>query len=255
MVVEVALDLLGLHLGRKGEGVHQELTEGGRRLGFLVENVGDVIGHALQHLKDLLDRTLQSLDVGVQHLAAVLAVARTSDEFQAALLGVAVLDLVRDGDEEAAVGGALRSHADRGADVGVCGDVLAGDGRDGEVDCGVRPGALALLRVEVLDQGGEGVELVASGVPANEDLLGRGLLVQLQHALLVVHVDLDLLGGLGVGHGVAVLDLDLGAILRPRAQKGSDNALLVCGSPAGVVEDAEKRLGLDGDGAGRSGRG
>jgi hypothetical protein len=58
-----------------------------------------------------------------------------------------------------------------------------------------------------------------------------------------------------VGHGVAILDLDLGAILRARAQEGSNHALLVCGPPAGVVEDAEQRLGLDGDGAGRGGRG
>ena len=255
MVVEVALDLLGLHLGCQSKGVHEELTKSGRGLGLLVEHVGDVVGDAFQHFQDLLDRTLQSLDVGVQQLAAVLAVARASNELQTALLGVAVLDLVRDGDEQAAVGGALRGHADRGADVGVCGDVLAGDGRDGKVDGGVRPGALALLRVEVLDQGGEGVELVARGVPADQDLLGRGLLVELQHALLVVHVDLDLLGGLGVGHGVAVLDLDLGAILRARTQEGSNHALLVCGPPAGVVEDAEQRLGLDGDGAGRGGGG
>jgi hypothetical protein len=50
-----------------------------------------------------------------------------------------------------------------------------------------------------------------------------------------------------VGHGVAVLDLDLGAIFRPRAQKSSNHALLVSGSPRSVVEDAEQSLGLDGD--------
>jgi hypothetical protein len=58
-----------------------------------------------------------------------------------------------------------------------------------------------------------------------------------------------------VGHGVAVLDLDLSAILGPRAQKCTDHALLVCRSPRGMVEDAEESLGLDGDGAGRSGGG
>jgi hypothetical protein len=58
-----------------------------------------------------------------------------------------------------------------------------------------------------------------------------------------------------VGHGVAVLDLDLSAILGPRAQKSTDHALLVCRSPRGMVEDAEESLGLDGNGARRSGGG
>ena len=67
------------------------------------------------------------------------------------------------------------------------------------VDGGVGPGAVALLAVEVLDEGREGVEVGAGGIPAHKDFAGVGAQVQGEHLLLVVHVDLDLLGRLGVG--------------------------------------------------------
>ena len=70
--------------------------------------------------------------------------------------------------------------------------------------------------------------------------------MEAEHALLVVHVDFDLLLGLGVRDGVAVADLDFGAIFTAGAEKGADDALLVGGTARGVVEDAEECLRLDG---------
>lgn len=213
VVVEVALDVLGVDLGGEAQSVHEELAEGRRGLGLLVDHVVNVGGDALEHLEDVGDGALESLEIGDDGLRAVLAVLGRRDELQAGLLGLAVLELVRDGDEEARVGGALGSHADGGADVGAALDLLAGLGADRQVDGRVGPGAVALLAVEVLDEGGEGVEVAAGGIPADEDLAGVGAQVQLQHLLLVVHVDLDLLGRLRVRHGIAVADLDLGAVL------------------------------------------
>jgi hypothetical protein len=66
--------------------------------------------------------------------------------------------------------------------------------------------------------------------------------MQGQHLLLVVHVDLDLLGRLGVGDGIAVADLDLGAVFAAGSQKGADDALLVGGAAEGVVKDGEDSL-------------
>tara|TARA_R110002003_G_scaffold46_10_gene3806 strand:+ start:15359 stop:15529 length:171 start_codon:yes stop_codon:yes gene_type:complete len=54
--------------------------------------------------------------------------------------------------------------------------------------------------------------------------------------LLIVHVYLDLLGGFGVGDGVAVADLDFGAILAAGSEKGANNTFLVSGAAEGVVE-------------------
>lgn len=119
----------------------------------------------------------------------------------------------------------------------------------------VREGALALLGVEVLNEGGEGVELVACRIPADQNLLGSGLQVQLEHALLVVHVDFDLLCGLGVGHCIAVSDLDFGAIFASRSQKSTNDTLLVFRTARGVVENREEGLRLDVDGDRRGGRG
>lgn len=110
------------------------------------------------------------------------------------------------------------------------------------MDGGVWPCAVALLAVEVLDEGGEGVEVAAGGVPADEDLAGVGAEVQGEHLLLVVHVDLDLLGRLGVGDGIAVADLDFGAIFAAGAEEGADDALLVGRAAQRVVEDGEDGL-------------
>ena len=159
------------------------------------------------------DGALELVEVGGDGLGAVLGVLGRRDELEAGALGVAVLELVGHGDEEARVGGALCGDANGGGNVGARLNLLAGLGADRQVDGGVGPCAVALLRVEVLDEGGEGVEVGAGGIPADEDLAGVCAQVQGEHVLLVVHVDLDLLGRLGVGDGIAVADLDLGAVL------------------------------------------
>jgi hypothetical protein len=112
------------------------------------------------------------------------------------------------------------------------------------MDGRVWPCAVALLAVEVLDEGGEGVEVAAGGVPADEDLAGVCAEVQGEHLLLVVHVDLDLLGCLGVGDGIAVADLDFGAVFAAGAEEGADDAFLLGGAAEGVVEDGEDGLVL-----------
>jgi hypothetical protein len=188
------------------------------------------------------DGGLQLVEVGRNLLCPVLAVLGSRDELEARPLGVTVLDLVGHGDEQARVGGALRSDTNGGGDVRPRLDLLAGLCGHSQVDCGVGPCAVALLAVEVLDEGGEGVEVAAGGVPADEDLAGVGAEVQGQHLLLVVHVDLDLLGRLGVGDGIAVADLDLGAVFAAGSQQGADDALLVGGAAEGVVEDGEDSL-------------
>jgi hypothetical protein len=66
--------------------------------------------------------------------------------------------------------------------------------------------------------------------------------VQGEHLLLVVHVDLDLLGRLGVGDGIAVADFNLGAVFAAGSEERADNALLVGGAAEGVVEDGEDSL-------------
>lgn len=240
--VQVALNVCSIDLGSKGQGVHEELAECARRLCLLVQHVVDVIRHALEQLQDLLRRALQGLNVRQHDLAPVLAVLGARNQLQATLLRLAVLDVVGNGDEGAAVGGALGGDANRGRNVGTGLDVLAGDVGDGQVNGGVWPGALALLRVKVLDEGGEGVELGAGRVPADEHLARVGAQVQRQHLLLVVHVDLDLLLRLRVRHGVAVADLNFGAILAAYTQQSSDDALLFGIAAKRVVEDGEEGL-------------
>lgn len=110
------------------------------------------------------------------------------------------------------------------------------------MDSRVRPCAVALLAVEILDKGGEGVEIAARGVPTDEDFAGVRPQVQRQHLLLVVHIYLDLLGRLSVGDGIAVADFDLGAILTAGAEKCSYHAFLVGGAAQRVVEDGENGL-------------
>jgi hypothetical protein len=110
------------------------------------------------------------------------------------------------------------------------------------MDCGVGPGSVALLAVEVLDKGGESVELAACRIPAYKNFTGVCAEVEGQHLLLVIHVDLDLLGGLCVGDGIAVADLDFGTVFAARSQEGADDALLVGWPAEGVVEDGEDGL-------------
>jgi hypothetical protein len=190
----------------------------------------------------VLHGALQRVQVGHDLLRAVLAVLCRRNELQSGFLRLAVLDLVGHGDEQARVGSALRRHANGRRDVCPRLDVLAGDGGYCEMHGGVRPCAVALLAVEVLDEGGEGVEVAAGRVPADKDLAGVRAQVQGEHLLLVVHVDLDLLGRLRVGDGVAVADLDLGAVFAAGAEEGADDALLVGGAAQRVVEYGEDGL-------------
>lgn len=106
----------------------------------------------------------------------------------------------------------------------------------------MRPCAIALLAVEVLNKGGEGVEVAAGRIPANEDLAGVGAQMQGQHLLLVVHVYLDLLGCLCVGDGIAVADLDLGAVFAAGSEQRANDALLVGGAAEGMVKYREDGL-------------
>lgn len=251
--IQVTLDILSVDLGSQRKSVHEELTQSRAGLGLLVQNVADVVGDTLNHLENLLDGALQRLNVGLQHLRTVLSVLCARDQLETAAVSLAVLDLVGNGNEQAAVGSALSGNTNGSRDVGLGLDVLSGNGGDSQVNGGVGPGAVALLAVEVLDEGGEGVQVGRGGIPAEEDLLGVCAEVQLQHLLLVVHVNLNLFLGLGVGNGVAVADLDFGSIFRANTEKGADNALLVLGSAERVVEDCENGLGLDAD-VQRSGR-
>jgi hypothetical protein len=66
--------------------------------------------------------------------------------------------------------------------------------------------------------------------------------VQGEHLLLVVHVDLDLLGRLGVGDGIAVADLDLGAVFAAGTEQGANDTFLFGGAAEGMVEDGEDGL-------------
>jgi hypothetical protein len=110
------------------------------------------------------------------------------------------------------------------------------------MDCGVWPCSVALLAVEVLDEGGESVQVAAGRVPANEDFAGVCAEVEGKHLLLVVHIDLNLLGGLSVGDGIAVADLDLSAVFAAGAEEGANDAFLLSGAAEGVVEDGEDGL-------------
>jgi hypothetical protein len=106
----------------------------------------------------------------------------------------------------------------------------------------VWPCAVALLAVEVLDEGGEGVQVAAGRVPAHEDFAGVCAEVEGKHLLLVVHIDFNLLGCLGMGDGIAVADLDFCAIFAAGAEEGADDAFLFGGTAEGVVEDGEDSL-------------
>ena len=252
--IQVTLDVLSVDLGSQRKSVHQELSQSRARLGLLVQNVADVVRDTLNHLENLLDGALQRLNIGLQHLRTVLSVLCARDQLETAAVSLAVLDLVGNGNEQAAVGSALGGDTNGSRDVGLGLNVLSRYSGDSQVNGGVGPGAVALLAVEVLDEGGEGVQVGRGGIPAEENFLGVCAEVQLQHLLLVVHVDLDLLLGLGVGNGVAVADLDFSSIFRADTEKSADNALLVLGSAERVVEDCENGLGLDADVQGR-GRG
>lgn len=110
------------------------------------------------------------------------------------------------------------------------------------MDCRVWPCTVALLAVEILDEGRESVQVAAGCIPTDEDLPRVCAEVQGQHLLLVVHVDFDLLGGLGVGDGIAIADFDLGAIFAAGSEECANNAFLVGWAAEGVVEYGEDGL-------------
>ena len=192
----------------------------------------------------MLDGALERLNIGDDWGAAVLGVLGGGDELQARLLGLVVLDLVRDWDEEAGLCGALDVDADWSGNIGLGDDALASLSGDGQVDGWVWEGACLGAGEEVLDQGGVVVELETGGVPSEEDLAWVRLHVKGEHVLLVLDVDLDLLLGLGVVDGEAVLDLDLHPILRAGTEDGSNDAVAGWVATGGMVQDAEDDLGF-----------
>lgn len=159
------------------------------------------------------------------------------DGFDPRAVRVAVVHRVRDGEEGGGVCGAFGRHADGGGDVGSYLDVRAWLGGDGKVHGRVGKGAFALAGVVVLDQGGEGVEFGGGGIPADQNLFGAGSQVQGEHALLVLHVDFDLVGGFGVADCEGGVNGDAGVVaVRSGAEKGADDTGLVGRSAHGVVE-------------------
>lgn len=213
--IQVLLNIGRLHLRSQSESVQQELTHGGGSGGLLVDHRLNVARHPVDHAQNLLNGTLQSLNISSDASRALLSVLGIGNGLQTTLVGLAVSELVRDGDEGGAVGSTLGGDTNGGGDVGAGLEVLASLGGHCKVNGGVRPCAVALAAVEVLDQGGEGVELGGSGVPADQHLARVGLEVQGQHLLVVLHIDLDLVLGLGVAHGEGGAHFDLTSILGP----------------------------------------
>ena len=80
--VQIALNIGGIDLGCQAEGVHQELTQRGRGLCLLVEDVVDVVRDALEHVQDVLDGALELVEVGTNLLCPALVVLGGRDELQ-----------------------------------------------------------------------------------------------------------------------------------------------------------------------------
>ena len=168
---QITLHVAGLHLGRQTERIHEELAERDARGRLLVKHVADIAANAVDESHDMSHRALQRVEVG-RHLGRALrGILRCSTHsLESGPVCVAVPNLVRHGDEEARVAGALRRHTNRRRDVRAAVDGQAGRRGHGQMNSRMRPGAVALLAVEVLDEGGECVELGAGGVPAHEHL-------------------------------------------------------------------------------------
>lgn len=245
VVVKVVLNLCGVHLGRERQGVHQVLAEGVVGLLLLIEDAVNPLADALDEVGALLNGAGQALNVRNDGGDAVLGVLGHGDGLEGATLGVTVHQLVGHLDEEAALGGALGIDGDRGGNVAAGLDVGGRVGADGQVDGGVGEGAGVRGGEEVLDQGGEGVELVRSSVPTQKGFARGGLEGEGEHVLLVVDVHLDLVLVLGVRDGEAGANLNLGAIFGAGADEGADNAGrlgIADVSSNGMVEDGEDGL-------------
>ncbi|KAJ6440420.1 hypothetical protein O9K51_06210 [Purpureocillium lavendulum] len=244
VVVEVVLDLRRVDLGGQGQRAHKVLSEGVVGLLVLVQDAIDPLAHPVEEVQGLVDRPAEALDRG----SPGLVVLRARDGLEGVPLGVTVEHLVGHLDEEAAVGGALSVDGHGGADVASRLDVLAGLGRNRQVNGGVGERARLGAGEEVLDKGAEAVELVGRGVPAEQGLAGVGFQGQGEHVLLVLDVDLDLVLLLGVRDGEAGADLDLGSIFGSGADQGADDSgglgILVDVPSHGVVEDGEDGLSM-----------
>lgn len=242
MNIQVALNVSRLNLGGKSKSVEEELAHSGGGGGFLVDHRLDVAGDTVDHGDNLLNSALERIDVGGNGSGTVLSVLGVGDRLETALIGLGVAELVGNGDESGAVGSALGGDTNGSGDISPGLEVLAGLSGDSQVDSGVRPCAIALAAVEVLDEGGEGVELGGSGVPANQNLAGVGLQVEGEHLLVIFHVDLDLVLSLGVADGEGGSDLNLASILGSCSQQSTDDALLIGIAAERVVENGENGL-------------
>jgi hypothetical protein len=218
------------------------LAHSGGSGGLLVDDRLNVAGDAVNHGEDLLNGALERVNVGSDGGGTVLSILGVGDRLETALVGLTVAELVGNGDEGGTVGGALGGDTNGGGNVGAGLEVLAGLSGDSQVDSGVRPCAIALAAVEVLDEGGESVELGSSGVPANQDLAGVGLQVESEHLLVVFHIDFDLVLSLGVADGEGGSDLNLTSILGSCSQQCTDDALLIGIAAERVVENGENGL-------------
>jgi hypothetical protein len=240
--VQVALNVGGLDLGGQGKSVKQELAHGGGSGSLLINDRLNVTRNTVNHRDDFLNRTLQRLNVRGNASGALLGILGVGNGLETALVGLAVSELVGDGNEGGAVGSTLSGNTHGGGNVGAGLEVLSRLGGNSQVDSGVRPCAVTLAAVKVLDQGGEGVELGRGGVPTDEDLAGVGLQVQGEHLLVVLHVDFDLVLGFRVAHGERGAHLNLTSIFRSRSEQSSNNTFLVGVAAKRVVEDREDGL-------------
>lgn len=168
-----------------------------------VKNTVDPLACSVKKADSLLDRSSKTLDIGDERGCSGLGVLCAGDGLESASVGVTIEDLVRDLDEEAAVGSTLSVDSNGSADVASRLNILARLGRDGHVNSGVGESAGVRAAEEVLDEGAEAVELVRSGVPAEQGLATVGLEGQGKHVFLVLDIDLDLVLLLGVGDGKA----------------------------------------------------
>lgn len=224
MVVEVVLDGRRVNLGGEGQIVHQVLAQGLIGVALLVQNLAHIPTRPLQQVLGLGQSCGQRLDVGDKRRGAVLVVGGASDSLEGGAVSVAGRKLVRNLNEETRLGSALRVDGGGRGDVALGFDVFARLGGDGQVHGWV--GKRARLRggEEVLDEGGEGVELERGGIPAQQGLAGRGLEREGQHRPLVLHVHFDLVLILDVRNREAVSYLNLRAVLGAHADQGANDA-------------------------------
>jgi hypothetical protein len=151
--IQVALNVSGLDLGGESKSVQKELAHSGGSRGLLVDDGLDVAGDTVNHGENLLNGALKRVDVGGDGGGTVLGILGVGNRLKTALVGLTVAELVGNGDEGGTVGGALGGDTNGGGNIGASLEVLAGLSGDSQMDSGVRPCAIALAAVEVLDEG------------------------------------------------------------------------------------------------------